>query len=155
METILRFLKLRTFLIAGGLAAFVMLADRYQEYPRGWYEHWRNAAERGRSPLGADIARDLEARQSARLKALHQTVSDEISAARAKGFNVARLQLIADKALNLDTPEYRPAAMERLNKLRLVIPQTVEPFRPAVDGDEASDMPSTPKSSTSRRSGSR
>lgn len=155
METILRFLKLRYFLIAGGLVVFVMVADRYQEYPRGWYEHWRNASERGRSPLGDAIAADLDAKQSARLKALHATVSAEIAAAQAKGFNVARLQAIADKALLLDTAKYRPAAMERLNKLRLVIPQAVEPFRPAAEGEEPSDMPETPKSTPLRRAGTR
>jgi hypothetical protein len=150
METLLRYLNARTFLILGGLVAFVVLADRFQEYPRGRYENWLNSRERGRSALGAAIAQDLDARESAKLKALHRTVSEEIAAARAKGFDVARLQPIADKALMLDTPQYRPAALERLNQLRLVIPHSVEPFRPAADDDEPSDIPADPKSSAAR-----
>lgn len=151
METILRFLKLRYFLIAGGIVVFVMVADRYQEYPRRAYERWLNARERGTSPLGTDIVRDLDAKQSARLRALHRAVSAEIAAAQAKGFDVARLQVIADKALQLDTPAYRAAAMERLNQLRLVIPQKAEAIRPAALNDDPSDMPATPRSSTRRR----
>jgi hypothetical protein len=153
METLLRFLNTRNFLIAGGLIAFIVVADRYQEYPRGWYQRKLDERARGVSPLGTDIARDLEAKESARLKALHRTVSEEIAAAKAKGFNVDRLQPIADKALQLDTPAYRAAAMERLNQLRLVIPQAVEPFRPATDADVPDDMPANPRSST--RKGSR
>jgi hypothetical protein len=152
MEIILRFLKWKYFLIGGGIVIAVVLADRFQEYPRLAYQHWADARERGVSPLGADIQRDLDAKDSARLKALHRTVSAEIAAAAAKGFDVARLQVIADKALLLDTPKYRAAAMERLNKLRLVIPQTVEPFRPAAENDDPSDMPPNPKSTTRRRS---
>jgi hypothetical protein len=151
MDLLLRFLNLRSFLIAGGIIAFVVLADRFQEYPRGWYENRLNARERGTSPLGGAIAQDLEARESARLKALHRTVSEEIAAAQAKGFAVGRLQAVADKALALDTPRFRPAAMERLNQLRLVIPQAKEPFQPAVENDDAADIPAAPKPSSSRR----
>ncbi|MFI5346521.1 MAG: hypothetical protein ACHQ51_09130 [Elusimicrobiota bacterium] len=155
MELILRFLNLRTFLIAGGIVAAIVLADRFQEYPRGWYERKMNARERGLSPLGASISQDLEARESARLKALHRTVSDEIAAAQAKSFNVSRLQAIADKALALDTPRFRPAAIERLNHLRMVIPQASEQFRPASENDDPSDIPDAPKPAKAPRAAAR
>lgn len=150
METILRFLNARSFATVGIVIAVVVLADRYQGIPRGWWQTRVDAAARGTSPLAGDIAADLDKKDSLRLRALHKTVSDEIAAAQAKGFDVARLQPIADKALALDTPAYRPAAMERLNKLRLVIPQSMEPFRPAASDEEPSDGPATPKSSTTR-----
>lgn len=144
METILRFLNARALAVAGIVVVVVVLADRYQGFPRRWWQERVDAAERGQSSLSATIAQDLERKESMRLRALHKAVSEEIAAARAKGFDVARLQPIADKALALDTPAYRPAAMERLNKLRLVIPQTMEPFRPAAADEEPSDQPATP-----------
>lgn len=152
METILRFLNARSFAIAGIVVAAVVLADRYQEYPRRWWESRLDASQRGASTLSKDIAADLDRTESLRLRALHRTVSAEIAAAQAKGFDVARLQPIADKALLLDTPAYRPAAMERLNKLRLVIPQAMEPFRPAASDEEPADDLATPSSSASPRS---
>lgn len=145
METILRFLNARSFAIAGLVVAAVVLADRYQEIPRRWWQERQDAADRGSSALGKAIDADLDRKESQRLRALHKAVSEEIAAAQAKGFDVARLQPIADKALALDTPAYRPAAMERLNKLRLVIPQSMEPFRPAAADEEPSDAPPTPK----------
>jgi len=147
METILRFLNVRSFLVAGVVVAAVVLGDRYQEYPRRWWESRQDAAQRGTSPLARDIAADLERMESLKLRALHKTVSEEIAAAQAKGFDVARLQPIADKALLLDTPAYRPAAIERLNKLRLVIPQSVEKFRPAAADEEPADDLPAPKPS--------
>ncbi|MDE2510285.1 MAG: hypothetical protein KGL74_04110 [Elusimicrobia bacterium] len=156
MEFILRLLNLRTFLIAGAVVAAVVLADRYQEYPRMWYENRMNARERGSNGLGNDIARDLDAVESARFKALYRTVSDEIAAAQAKGFDVARLQVIADKSLALDTPRYRAAAMERLNLLRMAIPQAKETFRPAAENEDPADAPpDSPKPSRAKRTRTR
>jgi hypothetical protein len=152
METLLDWLKLRNFLIAGGVVAFVVLADRFQEYPRGWYEARQVARDRGGdSRLAAAISDDLETRESSRLKALHRAVSDEIAAAQAKGLKVDHLQEIADKALGLDSPKYRHAAMERLNQLRLAIPLAQESVRPAGEGDENADEPAAPKNPRARR----
>ncbi|MBI3566395.1 MAG: hypothetical protein HY079_14465 [Elusimicrobia bacterium] len=144
METILRFLNARTFAVAGIAVALVVLGDRYQGIPRQWWQERADAAARGKSGLAAPIAEDLDRKESLRLRALHKAVSEEIAVAAAKGFDVARLQSIADKALALDTPAYRPAALERLNKLRLVIPQSIEPFRPAAAGEEPPDRLPTP-----------
>jgi hypothetical protein len=147
MELILRFLNKRIFFIVAGLIAAVVLADRFQMYPRLWYEHWRYPAQgAGNAGASEDIRADLDHQESLRLHALHREVSLEIAAAAAKGFDVARLQAIADSALNLDTPAYRSAAMERLNKLRLAIPQKAEIARPADSQDEAAeDRLPTPK----------
>lgn len=130
METLLRFLNARIFLILGTLVALIALADRFQEYPRRWYENRLNAIERRLpAPPSADIARDLNARQSLKLKALHREVLQDIAAAKARGDDVDHLRAIADKALALDSPAYRSAAMEMLNKLRLVVPRA-EKARP-------------------------
>ena len=83
------------------------------------------------SPMAADMMRDVQARESARLRGVYRSVSAELAAARARGHDVAKLQALADSALKLDKPNYRGAAIERLNKLRLVIPQRKESFRPA------------------------
>ena len=74
-------------------------------------------------------------RDSARLRGLHRAVSAELALARSRGHDVDKLQRLADSALKLDTPAYRSAAIERLNKLRLVIPQKKETFRPAAADD--------------------
>ncbi len=87
------------------------------------------------SPLSADIKKNAEARESAKLRALHRAVSAEISAAEASGFKVEKFQLLADTALELDTPAQRPLAVERLNKLRLALPKQREAFQPASSGD--------------------
>lgn len=151
METILRFLRPRTFAGLAALAAAVVLIDRFQGYPRYWWMRRRYAAERATRPEGADIARALDAAESRRLRALHRQVVFELESARARGFDVARLRRIADSALSLDAPAYRRAAIERLNKLRLAIPQSTEPFRPAgVDEEPAGGLP-TPRSSAGTR----
>lgn len=151
METLLDYLKLRYFLVAGGLVAAVVLADRFQEYPRGWYERRLNAAARGTSTLGAPITQDLEARESARLKALHRTVSAEISQAKARGFKVDGMQLLADKIMLLDTPQYRTIGFERLNALRLRIPTPMESFRPAADDEDSADAAPAPAPKGAKR----
>lgn len=100
------------------------------------------------SPLALDIIKDNQARQSAKLRGLHRTISAEIAVARSNGFDVERLQRIADSALQLDEPEFRPAAMERLNRLRLAIPTKKENFKPASAEDLNPDNQETerPKS---------
>jgi len=155
METLLRLLNARTFLAVAALVALVLLVDRFGGYPRVWYEARQDAGERGASSLSGAIARDLDARESAKLKALHRAVSDEIAAAQAKGLNVANLQAIADKALGLDDPRYRHAAMERLNQVRLAVPQVSEVVVPATDADDKNDIPAAPKATKKRRAGAR
>ncbi len=152
METILRFLNARSFAVAGIVLASVVLADRYQGVPRRWWSARVDSGADGRSTLSADISAELDKVESRKLRALHKAVSAEIAVARAKGFDVARLQPIADKALALDVPAYRPAAVERLNRLRLVIPQEKESFRPAAVDEDPSDGPATPRSRAKRAS---
>ncbi len=100
------------------------------------------------SPLAADMIKTSEARESAKLHGLHRAISAEIAAAAANGFDVARLQRVADNALQLDTPAYRSTAIERLNRLRLAIPLKKEGFRPAAAGDLSPDTLETPRPKT-------
>ena len=103
-------------------------------------------------PASADssILSDLERRESLKLKTLHRTITQEISEAQTKGFNVVRLQAIADQALLLDSQQYRAAAIEHLNKLRLAIPQAKENFRPAGNDEDPSENSSSPRKSKRR-----
>lgn len=82
----------------------------------------------GPPPRAGDavIARDLDRQESLRLRGLHRAVSAEIAAAAARGVDsrlIELLQALADTALKLDLPGRRAEAMERLNRLRLTIPQ--------------------------------
>jgi hypothetical protein len=73
-------------------------------------------------------------------------VSAEIAAARAKGFDVERLQRAADAQLKFDTPDYRDGAILRLNRLRLAIPLKKERVLTAgIDDGAEEDEVATPR----------
>lgn len=93
------------------------------------------------SPLAADLKRDVQARDSAKLKGLYRRVNAELAAARARGAQVENLQALADSAMELDSEKYRAAAMERLNKIRLVIPQPKAAILPAGPDDLNPEKP--------------
>ncbi|HAZ08032.1 MAG TPA: hypothetical protein DCZ01_05800 [Elusimicrobia bacterium] len=141
METPLDWLNARTFAVIAALSAAVFAADLLQEYPRRWHRSWRYPPQTEKSILGRDIVGDLEARKSLRLKTLHRDVSAEIAIAREEGFEVDKIQRAADSALGLDSPRYRAAAMERLQKLRLAIPRKPLKMRVARDEDDPEDFP--------------
>ncbi len=153
MDLLLRLLERRVIVAGAVLLAAVWIGGRWGGYAQGHADLMLHPPAPAISPLAADIKKDVEARESARLKGLHRAVSAEIAAARANGFNVDKFQRLADSALRLDTPAYRPAAIERLNKLRLAIPQKREAFRPAAAGDLNPDSFDTarPKGRPSRR----
>ncbi len=138
MEFILRFLNKRTFLAAAGLLAVALAAYYSRDAALARYLRWRYPDQAAAAAHKAeDIRADLDRQESLRLRGLYRQVSAEIAAAGAKGFDVTALQAVADQALTLDTPAYRAAAVERLNKLRLAIPQKPEVVRPADDQDDA------------------
>ena len=151
MDFILRHLNARGFLMtAGTIAAFVLLV-RFYDAPYRWYEDRKFAQERGAAMLANDISRDLDARESFKLKGLYRDVSAEIAAAKTRGRRVDGLQAAADAALNMDAAATRPFAIDNLNRLRLAIPQPLDAVRPSAAGDEPSDAPGTPPSSPVRR----
>jgi hypothetical protein len=155
MDFILRHLNTRGFLFMGGCVALFVLAIRFHDVPGRWYEARMIARDRGAAPPASDIAQDLDARESLRLKGLYRDVSAEIAAAKARGVKTEQLQRAADAALGLNTPASRKLAFENLNRLRPVIPQSLDALRPAGGGDEPSDAPPTPTSAPARRKRSR
>jgi|CXWL01.1.fsa_nt_gi hypothetical protein len=96
---------------------------------------WLHPPANAYSPLAADLVKDADARESARLRGLHRAVVAELRAARGKGLNVATLQELADSALALDAPGTRATAIERLNTLRVAIPRKKGLSRPASNED--------------------
>lgn len=144
METLLRFMNARSFLLLGGAAALIALAVFATRAAREKEEERRLAAERGATP-SPDILEELNARESAKLHALHRRVSGELAAAEAKGYRVDRLKALADGELAFDTPAMRAGAIERLNRLRLAIPKNAESFRPAGLEEDVSDVPPSPR----------
>lgn len=136
MNALLRLLDRRLWRAAAVLAVAALLADVLGGYALGWLEARRDARERGASPLAGPIAAELEAKESARLRALHRRVRAEIAAARARGARVDRLQRAADAALRMDTPVMRDAALERLNRVRLAVPKGAQRLRPAAADEE-------------------
>ncbi|MBI4061205.1 MAG: hypothetical protein HY403_07225 [Elusimicrobia bacterium] len=153
MDLLLRLLERRLVLgIAAALAA-IWAGERWGGWARDRIEQALQPPAETASPLAGDIKKDVEVRESAKLRGLHRAVSAEIAAAAANGFEVGMLQRLADNALDLDTPAYRSAAVERLNKLRLAVPRKKEAFRTAAASDlnaDASDSP-RPKGKAVRR----
>ena len=151
MNLILRHLNARGFLIAGAGAALVLLAIRFRAAPGRWHEARMIARDRGPAVFAPDIAQDLDARESMRLKRLYRDVGAEIAAAKARGVDAEPLQRAADAAMTMDSPASRAHAFENLNRLRLAIPQPLDALRPAGGGDDSSDALPTPTSAPSRR----
>ena len=139
MDLLLRLLERRVIIVSAAVLAAVWLGGRWGGYAQGRADLLLHPPAETTSSLSADIKKDTEIRESAKLYRLHRAVSAEIAAAAANGFAVEKFQRLADKALALDTPAYRSAASERLNKLRLAIPQKKEPFRPASAEDQNPD----------------
>ena len=140
MDHLLRLLDRRYIIGFAVIMVVVWAVGHWGGYAQGRADLLLHPPADANSPLSADIKKYIEARESARLKGLHRTVSEEIAAAAANGFKVEKFQRLADGALSLDTPAYRSAAIERLNKLRLAIPQKKETFRPAAAGDLNPDL---------------
>ena len=153
MDLLLRLLERRVIITIAVAVVAVWAWNRWGGYAQGHADLMMHPPADVTSPLSADIIKTSEARESAKLRGLHRAVSAEISAATANGFKVERFQRLADSALNLDTPAYRSAAIERLNKLRLAIPQKKETFRPAAAEDLNPDLfdSSRPKAKAARR----
>lgn len=150
MDFILRHLNARGLLIVVGTGLALSLLINFYDAPYRWYRDRHFAQERGATPV-ADIAADLDARESLKLKALYGAVSTEIAAAKARGRAVDALQANADAALKLDAPTTRAYAIDTLNRIRLTIPQPLDAVRPSAPGDEKPDLLATPPSSAPKR----
>jgi hypothetical protein len=146
LETALRLLDRRWVLGLGALAVLIFAVGEWGGAVLYRIDVLRNppAAPASKSPLAADMIRDVQARESAKLRGVYRSVNAELAAARARGHDVSKLQALADSALRLDKPNYRAAAIERLNRLRLVIPQRKESFRPA-NADDLNPESDTPE----------
>lgn len=145
MDLLLRLLERRIVVAGAVVLAAVWIGGRWGGYAQGRADLMMHPPADAVSPLSADIVKSVEARESAKLRGLHRAVSAEIAAAAANGFSVDKFQRLADNALALDTPAYRSAAVERLNKLRLAIPQKKEAFRPAASEDMNPDPFDNPR----------
>ncbi|MEK7390303.1 MAG: hypothetical protein AAB036_11480 [Elusimicrobiota bacterium] len=120
------------FVVAGALLlAAIGVYGHWGDHLRAKWERWRYPPAASVSRLSSELVADSRARQSAKLRALHRSVSAEIQAAAENGLDVSHLQILADAALQLDSNESRSAAIENLNKLRLSIPSNHSGRRPA------------------------
>jgi hypothetical protein len=151
MDLLLRLLERRVIIGIAVVLAAVWAGGRWGGYAQGRADLMMHPPADATSPLAADIVKSSEARESAKLHGLHRAVSAEIAAAAANGFQVDKFQRLADGALQLDTPKYRAAATERLNKLRLAIPQKKETFRPAAAEDLNPDLFDSPRPKSKAR----
>jgi len=149
MEWILDRLNFRTFAAVGAVAALGMAANWYGGVPFQLYDRWRHPPT-GPAVGGDDIAGAVEAHESAHLHTLYRRVSMDIATAQSQGLDVTGLQALADEALRFDKPRYRAAAIDRLNKIRMAIPQRSERVRAASLEEAADDEIPTPKSSSAR-----
>ncbi|UPT72420.1 MAG: hypothetical protein M0D55_10520 [Elusimicrobiota bacterium] len=151
LDFLLRLLERRV--IAGILAAVAALwaVDRYGAYTRSFFEMKLNPPASAESPYIADILKDVEKREHARVRGLHRAVSAEIEAARRQGLPVHELQNLADDALARDSAAYRSVAIERLNTLRMRIPQKKTFTKTANSEDLNPDLNDAPVPKTKYR----
>ena len=151
MEFLLRLIERRT--IHGLLlcAVAVVIVGRFGGY---WLErldmrlHPPAAVS---SPLAGDLLKDNEKREAARIRGMHRGVSAEIAAARANGFKVDGMQQLADEIVAMDSPAYRSSVIERLNKLRMAIPQKKSFTNTAGRDDHNPELDDAPVPKRSRR----
>ena len=144
MDLLLRLLERRTIVGLSLLLASFVIVNRFGAY---WLERadmMLHPPASASSPLSSDILKSVETREAARFRGLHRAVSAEITAARAQGYKVDALQKIADDVLAMDKPEYRAVAIERLNKLRMAIPQKKNFTRTAGTEDQNPDLNDAP-----------
>jgi len=146
MDFILRHLNARGLLIAVLTGLGLYIVGNYYDAPYKFYQDRYYAKQRG-ADAAPDIAADLDARESKKLRSLYRDVSAEIAAAAARGRRVESLQGAADAALQLDKPATRALAIDELNRLRLAIPQAQEALRPSTSADDRpAPMPTPPSS---------
>lgn len=142
LDFFLKWVTGRNLALVFGLGGAVFLLDLFQEYPRAAYERLRYPPQNTRPDgKGEDIMKELDFKESLRLRTMHRAVSREIAAAGAKGRRVAGLQRLADAALALDAPGYRPAAFEKLNEVRLKIPRGEDARAVSPNDDTGEDIP--------------
>lgn len=130
----------RSLAVMCAAAVLLWAAEHFQAYPRAAYERWRYPSQARADAGAAAIQKDLDAKESLRLRALHREVSAEIEKARAAGRKVAGLQRLADAMLSLDSPGYRREGLAKLNEVRMRIPQG-EAVRAAGPDDDEVQVP--------------
>jgi hypothetical protein len=84
----------------------------------------------GSNADGADIARENEAREAARVEARYRRLLAQIDQARAEGFNVDAQQKRAQAALKLNTANYRRHAVQLLTEVEMAIPRKRQRYIP-------------------------
>lgn len=144
MEILLDWLTPRALLVVGVLAASTVLGVRYRGLAARRYDEWRHPPA-GQSAGDPAIQQDIERQESLRFQGLYRRVCDDIAAARSQGYAVDALQRAADALLPFDKPDYRAAAIERLNRLRLAIPHKSEVLRPSNIEDGVDDEIAKPQ----------
>jgi hypothetical protein len=140
LELLLKWVTGRNVALFFVLCASVWTLDAYQEYPRRAYARLFPPQATARDARGADILGDLDAKESLRLRALHRQVALEIASAGAQGRPVGGLRRLADSALALDRAGYRAQGIDKLNAVRLKIPQG-DAVRAVSPDDDRTEIP--------------
>lgn len=146
------------------LVAIVLVAGALYSVNR-WGDYWKTKLDMklhppaaALSPLSADIMKDVEKREAARVRALYRGVVADIDKAKAEGFDPAKLEqlrVLADDALARDSAMYREVAMKRLNDLRMQIPVKPTFTKTANAGDRNPDLNDAPEPKTTYKPGKR
>lgn len=150
LDFLLKWLTGRTFIVFLVACAVVWAGLEYQSPALAAYERWRYPPQKRDAKASAAIEKELDAKESLRLRALHREVSREIAAAARRGRSTDGLQRLADATLALDMPGYRAGAMEKLNEVRMRIPQA-EAVRAISPEDDQVDVPPDVRGRARRR----
>ncbi len=148
MDLLLRLLERRTIVALAVVLASVVLANRYGLYWLERLDMMSHPPAATTSPLAVDMLKDNEARDKAKLRGLYRAVTADIAAARAQGFKIDEMQTLADQIYAMDSTDYRATATERLNRLRLAIPQKKPFTRAAASDDQNPDQKDAPTPKT-------
>ena len=151
MDLLLRLTERRTILgLLLGLG-LLMIVSHYGGYWLERIDMRLHPPATVSQPLATDLLKDSEARDAAKIRGMHRSVNAELAAARAQGFKIEELQKLADDIVAMDSPEYRSTVIERLNKLRMAIPQKKNFTGAAGKDDHNPELDDEPKPKRTRR----
>jgi hypothetical protein len=123
LDFLLRYATVRNLVFAGVIAASVPFAVASARTAYGAYMKAVYPPVRASSAGDDDIRQLLEQREAEKILSQYRRVTGLIEDAKELGYNVDALRWKANEALRNNFPGRRPAAMQTLTELEMVIPR--------------------------------
>ncbi len=123
LDYLLALLKPRVLAGLAACAGLLLAAEHWGPTIRQELEMEFRPPASAEAPLAADMLKDSDKREAARLKGVHRAVLADIERSRSQGFAVDHFRASADAILAGAVAENRDAAFQRLNDLRMKLPR--------------------------------